>query len=158
MAISDGHARAKWGRALDQTGFQILPNLLLTQQRNLGLSATDIVVLLHVNRYWWTRNQNPYPSTARIAEQMGLHPRSVERCLNRLMAKGVIRRLDPRPISPGRTVRPLSLLPLARSLERIADSFDEKRQSAEESRRVEETGAASSEPAPSGSSSNEVPF
>ena len=42
---ADGHARDKWGRTLNHTGFQIVPNLLLTQQGNLGLSTTDIVVL-----------------------------------------------------------------------------------------------------------------
>lgn len=158
MRVSDGHARAKWGRTLDHTGFQIVPNLLLVQQGNLGLSATDVVVLLHVNRFWWTRDQDPYPSTTRIAEQMGLHVRSVERCLNRLEAKGVVRRLQPRQISPGRTVRPVSLLPLARSLARIAERLDEKRRPAGRNRNDEDPAASSSEPAANGASSNEVPF
>ena len=155
---ADGHARDKWGRTLNHTGFQIVPNLLLTQQGNLGLSTTDIVVLLHVNRYWWTRDQNPYPSTTRIAEQMGLHARSVERCLKRLEAKGVIRRLEPRQISPGRMVRPISLLPLARSLAQIAERLDDKHQSAEKSQSDEEPGANSTQPAANGASSKEVPF
>ena len=158
MRVSDGHTRAKWGRTLDHTGFQIVPNLLLVQQRNLGLSTTDIVVLLHINRFWWTRDQNPYPSTARIAEQMGLHVRSVERCLNRLEAKGAIRRLQPRQISPGRTVRPVSLLPLARSLAQIAKHLEDKRQSAERSQGDEEPGASSGEPSANSASSTEMPF
>ena len=158
MRVSDGHARSKWGRTLDHTGFQIVPNLLLTQQGNLGLSATDIVVLLHVNRYWWTRDQNPYPSTARIAAQMGLHERSVERCLKRLEAKGAIQRLNSLQTSSGRPVRSISLKPLARSLARIAARLDEKRQSAEKDRSDEDLRGGSDEPVPSGSSSNEVPF
>ena len=158
MRVSDGHARAKWGRTLNHTGFQIVPNLLLAQQGNLGLSATDVVVLLHINRFWWTRDQDPYPSTARIAEQMGLHVRSVERCLNRLEAKGVIRRLLPRQISPGRTVRPVSLLPLARSLALIAERLDDKRQSAEKSQSDKSPAAGSDESVANGASSSEVPF
>ena len=156
MRVSDGHARSKWGRTLDHTGFQIVPNLLLVHQGTLGLSATDVVVLLHLNRFWWTRDQDPYPSPARIATQMGLHVRSVERCLKRLEARGVLRRSQPRQISSGRTVRPVSLLPLARSLAQIADHLDDKRQSVEESRSDEDRGAGSDEPAPNSASSKKV--
>ena len=147
MRALDGHARSKWGKALDGTGFQIVPNLLLTQQGNLGLSTTDIVVLLHLNRYWWTRDQHPYPSPTRIAGQMGLHPRSVERCLKRLAAKGAIRRLAPHQTPSGRTVRPVSLLPLAESLTRIAEHWNEAPQAPKPHRNdAEATETATPEP------------
>ena len=112
------HTRAKWGRSLDHSGFQIIPNVLLTAQNELGISPADLVVLLHINRYWWRRDQNPFPSSAWIAKQMGLHTRSVERHLKQLEKKELIQLQAPRVVS-GRTVRPISLLPLATSLEEI---------------------------------------
>ena len=111
--------RDKWGASLDYGGFQVLPNVLLSCQRNLGLSPADVVILLHLNRYWWTRDQDPYPRPARIAEQMGVTRRSVERCLQGLEKKGLIERRDPRKIS-GRVARPISLLPLAERLGQLA--------------------------------------
>ena len=113
------HARDKWGRSLDHSGFQIVPNLLLMAQNRLGLSPTDLVVLLHLNRYWWRRDQDPFPSSAGIARRMGLHPRSVERHMKRLEEKNLIHRQAPRWIS-GKRVKPISLAPLAQSLEEIA--------------------------------------
>lgn len=117
-----GAIQDKWGVALDYAGFQSFPNLLLVEQRNLGISATELVVLLHLNRYWWTRNQDPYPKASRIAEQMGVTRRSVERCLLGLEQKGLIERRDPRKIS-GKTARPISLLPLVERLGQIAVSL-----------------------------------
>lgn len=76
------------GAALDHTRFRIVPNSLLAHKWSRGRSATDVVVLLHIDRFWRTRDQDPYPSTARIVEQMGLRIRSVERCLDRHEAKG----------------------------------------------------------------------
>lgn len=111
--------RDKWGASLDYAGFQVVPNILLSHQRRLGLSTAEVVILLHLNRYWWTRDQDPYPRPARIAEQMGVTRRSVERCLQGLEKKGLIERLDPRKIS-GRVARPISLLPLAERLGRLA--------------------------------------
>lgn len=121
------------GGALDHTGFQIVPVSLLAQRWRLGLSPTNVVILLQINRFWWTRDQDPFPRTTRIAEQMGLRDGSVERCLNRLEAKGVICRLQPRQVPRDRTVRPISLLPLARSLALIAGRVDDRRQSAKRS-------------------------
>ena len=119
--------RDKWGQTLNNFGFQIIPNLLLAQQKNLGVSPTDLVVLLHINRYWWTRDQDPYPSSVLIAKQMGLHLRSVERHLQRLEEKGLILRLASRRTS-GKVVRPISLIPLVERLNRIAERLEIKRE------------------------------
>lgn len=116
----DHALRRKWGRALDYAGFQAVPNLLLARQQALNLSSTDVVVLLHINRYWWTRDRDPFPRPARIAEQMGVHRRTVERSLQGLEEKGLLKRLEPRRVDSGRVVWPISLTPLAVSLEQIA--------------------------------------
>ena len=118
--------RDKWGQALDGSGFQIIPNQLLAQQKNLGIPPTALVVLLHINRYWWKCDQNPYPSATLIAKQMGLHLRSVKRHLQRLEEKGLILRLAARKIS-GKVVRPISLIPLADQLNRIIKQEREMR-------------------------------
>ena len=119
---TEDHAlRRKWGRALDYAGFQAVPNLLLARQHALDLSSTDVVVLLHINRWWWSRDRHPFPRPARIAKQMGVHRRTVERSLQGLEEKGLLKRLAPRRTDSGRVVWPISLTPLATSLEQIAE-------------------------------------
>ena len=122
--ISDRKTRLMKG--LDGSGFQIIPNQLLAQQKNPGIPPTALVVLLHINRYWWKCDQNPYPSATLIAKQMGLHLRSVERHLQRLEEKGLILRLAAHKIS-GKVVRPISLIPLADQLNWIIKQEREMR-------------------------------
>ena len=152
MQSSDTSTRQKWGRALDYTGFQTVPNLLLAHQHQLELSNTDLVVLLHVNRFWWTRDQDPFPKPAHIAAQMGVHRRSVERCLKRLEQKGLIKRTEPRE-TPSGVVRPISLLPLADVLIRKADQLRIANQRSGSTRFARVRG---DEPNPSGTSSKEA--
>ena len=149
--------RDKWGQTLDDGGFQIIPNLLLAQQKNLGISPTTLVVLLHINRYWWKRDQDPYPSSTLIAKQMGLHLRSVERHLQRLEEKGLILRLASRRIS-GKVVRPISLIPLAEHLNRIAKQMDMRGEKPQPFEKVQSDGSPNPDDAANGTSSIEVPF
>lgn len=114
----------KWGAALNMFGFQAVPNILLSAQCDLRLSTTDIVVLLHLNRHWWSRDRAPYPRPMLIAEKMGVHRRTVERSLERMEAKGLIERLKPRAARDANVVRPISLIPLATKLGEIAGGSD----------------------------------
>lgn len=78
--------REKWGPAIDQglTGFQVVPDMLLRNQTNLGLSATDIVVLLNILMHWWTREKLPRPNLSSIARRMGVTRRTVERSVEKM--------------------------------------------------------------------------
>src|SRR4051812_47546342 len=73
----------KWGAAA-QAGFQILPDILLKQQNELGLSATELVVLINLTMHWWYPEQMPFPRSTTIAKRMGLDVRTVQRAMNRL--------------------------------------------------------------------------
>ena len=46
----------KYGEA-SVAGFQPVPDLLLKNQKKLGLSVTDLVVLLNVLMHWWYPEQ-----------------------------------------------------------------------------------------------------
>jgi predicted transcriptional regulator len=73
----------KWGEALDG-GFQVLPDILLRCQRELKLSTTDVVVLLHLTMAWWNRHRLPFPRTTTIARRMDVTDRTVQRSIERL--------------------------------------------------------------------------
>ncbi len=98
--------RAKYGLAADG-GFQAVPDLLLKHQKALGLSATDLVVLLNVLMHWWTPETKPFPRAITISKRMGVTPRTVQRSLRNLQRLDLIRRgridkmktvLDPDPL------------------------------------------------------------
>lgn len=96
---------AKYGEA-SIAGFQVVPDLLLKHQAALGLSPTDLVVLLNILMHWWYPRQKPFPRSTTISTRMGVSPRTVQRSISRLEMIGLLVRLkegektylDPAPL------------------------------------------------------------
>lgn len=74
---------AKYGEA-SRGGFQAVPDILLKKQDALGLSATELVVLLNILMHWWYPAQKPFPRSSTIAQRMGISPRTVQRAIQRI--------------------------------------------------------------------------
>lgn len=74
---------AKYGEA-GKGGFQVVPDILLKKQDELGLSPTELVVLLNVLMHWWYPAQKPFPRSSTIAHRMGISPRTVQRAIQRI--------------------------------------------------------------------------
>jgi hypothetical protein len=96
----------KWGESLD-AGFQILPDVLLKNQHKLGLSATDLVVLINLTMQWWYRERLPFPKSATIAKRMGASVRTVQRSLNRLEKLALVGKV---PLDQRRAFDPSALV------------------------------------------------
>ena len=60
---------AKYGE-VSIAGFQAVPDLLLKHQNDLGLSTTDLTVLLNVLMHWWYPGNKPFPRPTAIAKRM----------------------------------------------------------------------------------------
>lgn len=101
-----------WGSAVsDQSGFVAVPVSLLKSQRMLGLSTTDLVVLVNLLAYRWTAATGVFPRNSLIAKRMGVSDRTVQRSMTKLLASGLARRMRD---SEGRRV--LYFDPLVRRL------------------------------------------
>ena len=96
---------AKYGEA-SVAGFQAVPDLLLKNQSALGLSPTDLVVLLNILMHWWYPLQKPFPRSTIISARMGVSSRTVQRSISHLESLGLLARLkeeertylDPSPL------------------------------------------------------------
>ena len=85
----------KWGRAIGRggkTGFVAIPETLLRGQTRLGISATEMMVLINVLMHWWYHDRPPFPGNRRIAQRMGVSARTVQRAFETLEKKGLVRR------------------------------------------------------------------
>jgi hypothetical protein len=93
----------KWGERVLSAGWVLVPVALLEGQRELKLEPIDLALLIHLLRFWWERGNLPHPSKARLANAMGLEPRSVQRRLARLEKMHLIAR-HPRRDKSGRNL------------------------------------------------------
>lgn len=94
--IGMARTREKWGEAVINAGFTILPNHLLALNQHLTherqLTPTEMFVLLQVLLAWWSANRLPFPSKAAIAARTGLSARQVQRALASLEQKRLLTR------------------------------------------------------------------
>ena len=80
----------KWGKALATAGWTAIPNAIIENQGKLGLDALDLAILLQVAACWWSADRPPFPGRERIASNIGVTPRTVQRRLVRLAKVGLI--------------------------------------------------------------------
>ena len=74
-------------------GWSAIPVTILKYQRQLKLDATDINIILHLGRHWWTAERLPYPSKQEIAGCMGISESTVQRHVRDLEQRGMIERI-----------------------------------------------------------------
>lgn len=113
-------AAAKWGPA-GMAGFQIVPDLLLKHQMGLGLSATELLVLLNVTMHWWYPEQRPFPRSSVIAKRMGVETRTVQRAMERLRGLGLMEKVTETTES-GEEREVCDLSGLVRALAKLAEA------------------------------------
>ncbi len=132
----------KWGGALMQAGWTIIPNQLLERQQALGLDAVDINILLHIIRYWWEAEKLPFPSKATIAKCIGVHPRTVQRRLAKLEHDGLIRRVARHHPVKGRQTNEYDFSGLIKAATPFAHEFlaERKRRQQEDEQRLTRRG------------------
>ncbi len=113
----------KWGGAVMKLGFSIIPSLLLRAQRRLGLSPTQLAVLLQLADYWWDDARKPYPSKEALSERLGLGPRQVQRHIADLEQAGLVKRIERRGVHGGKLTNTYDLSGLVRRLQELEPEF-----------------------------------
>lgn len=119
--------RQRWGSAVQsgRIGYTAVPNILLRSQARLGVSTTEMVVLLNILLHWWEPDDWPYPHPGHIASRMGVSRRTVERALATFNTKGLVERLPGRSLNGGPYVRPYNLTGLVQTLQEFAGEMGE---------------------------------
>ena len=86
----------KWSKPLMKAGWTAFPNVILENQKALGLDALDVNILLHIAKYWWHKDNKPHPSKVTIAAAMDVEPRTVQRHIADMEKASLIRREERR--------------------------------------------------------------
>lgn len=81
----------KWSEDIAPIGFTQVPNCLLTCQSELGITSTELNVMLQILRYKYD-DRAPFPALSTVASHIGISVGAVRRNLRSLENKGLIRR------------------------------------------------------------------
>lgn len=113
----------KWGRNVMELGFCIVPSLLFRAQRRLGLSPTQLAVLLQLADFWWDAARKPYPKKTDLAERLNLSDRQVQRHIADLEAAGFVRRIERTASHRGKISNEYDLSGLVEKLQALEPEF-----------------------------------
>lgn len=86
----------KWGKEVMAVGWTGMPNIIIKRQKQLGLDALDINIILHLMSYWWKASELPFPSKKTLAEAMSVNESTIRRRIARLEAGGLVKRIERR--------------------------------------------------------------
>lgn len=92
VTMSNHDFISKWSPAIKQKGYTQVPNLLIKHQSDLGITSTEMVVILGLLMHRRTK-KNPYPSLSTLAGYGGKARNTVQGAARSLAAKGLIRRI-----------------------------------------------------------------
>ncbi|MBB4087494.1 helix-turn-helix domain-containing protein [Sphingomonas carotinifaciens] len=144
-----GAAANKWGAKVIALGFCMLPSLLLRAQRRLGLSPTQLAVLIQLADFWWDAGRKPFPKKADLALRLNLSERQVQRYIAELEEAGFVRRIERRASHRGKISNEYDLQGLVDKLAEIEPDFSDAAQEARAKRQaVSRPGMRRRRPAP----------
>ncbi len=131
----------KWGRAVMDLGYSMIPSLIFHAQARLGLNPTQLVLLLHLADYWWHREQMPFPSKSALAGRMGIKERQIQRYMTALENAGFIKRVERFTRHKGQQSNEYDMTGLVDKLRKLEPEFRQvKDQAKEQARSVAKPG------------------
>jgi hypothetical protein len=83
----------KWGRELIAAGFTIIPDIIIEKQAALGLKPLDFAVLMVLCTYWWDPDKPARPGKQRVADALGILPRTVQKSVQKMEKLGILTRV-----------------------------------------------------------------
>lgn len=91
-ANSDHSFINKWSPEIEQFGFTQIPNQLITCQSQLNLHDGELVTLVQLTKFWFSKKGKVYPAINTLASYTGKGYTTVQKRLKALEDKGFIRR------------------------------------------------------------------
>lgn len=132
----------KWGKPTVENGWTLLPNILLERQAVLGITPTEMNVLLHILKHWWQADSLPFPEMNTIAKAMDVSRSTVQRSIRRMEGAGLIQRIARKSANGGNTSNKYDFSGLVKHLQPYAvDELENKKSAkAEKAKRLTPKG------------------
>ncbi|URM27143.1 helix-turn-helix domain-containing protein [Pseudomonas frederiksbergensis] len=91
----------RWGKDLTASGWTAIPNALFVYSQELGIDSLDIVIILHLAKFWWRKGNDPHPSKKTLAKMIGVDARTIQRRIANLESKHYIQRTERKSVAHG---------------------------------------------------------
>lgn len=83
---------SRWTSTVLETGWTGIPNILIERQQTLKLSPVEMNILIILLKYWWDKDNHPFPSKRKIADMVGRSHDTVRKTIKSMEEKGLVTR------------------------------------------------------------------
>ena len=137
----------KWSKAVMGHGFCVVPSMLLRAQQRLGLSPTQLAIILQLVDFWWEKERNPWPSKNTLSDRLGIGPKQIQRNIVELEKAGLVTRIQRASRKGGRLSNEYDLSGLVEKLKTLEPEFTKVREeNKQRSRQVKRRGGLCAKP------------
>jgi len=110
----------QYGLRVRSFGFTQVPNILFREQKALGLTNPELILLVHFISYDLNLEHFSYPSLKQISRKTGMASKTIHRAKRGLIRKGFI---VPLKSKNGYGTKIYSLIPLKEKLDQFAENI-----------------------------------
>ena len=110
----------KWSTEVIEAGWVGSPSVMMEFAPYLGLDPVDFMIIAIIADHWWAPDDKAYPSKALLASRLGVTPRTVQRRVEAMERRGLIRRVKRRTASGSSGSNAYDLAGLREALRRWA--------------------------------------
>jgi DNA-binding HxlR family transcriptional regulator len=81
-----------WGKDVVSHGYVAVPAILIRSQHRLGISPTQINIIVQLLEYWIDPARKPFPTKRDLANRIGLNEKTIQHNIRELEKAGMVRR------------------------------------------------------------------
>ncbi len=111
----------KWTKPVLRSGWSAVPNIIVEKQAELGLDPIDMNIVIHLLYAWASADELPSPTVDKLAKDIGVSARTVQKHIGGLQESGLITRVERRTTRLGSAANLYSLDGLIQAAKRITD-------------------------------------
>lgn len=129
-------SQRKWGVVTMKCNFSVVPALLFRAQGRLGISPTQLAIILQIHDFWWHADRWPWVSKGELSQRLNISEKIIQRNLKELDDRGYVKRIT-RVLNHRRRANGYDLSGLITRLQELAPEFIA---AAEAKKKVEKKG------------------
>ncbi|KLK92842.1 hypothetical protein AA309_12000 [Microvirga vignae] len=130
-----------WGRPVVSLGYAAIPSILIQAQKRIGITPTQMNIIVQLLDYWHEPSRRPFPPKREIAKRIGITEKTVQNNIRALEKAGLIRREIRKTAAGDYNTNVYHLDGLVSKVQALEPDFAEARRKRAEARTAAETPA-----------------
>jgi predicted transcriptional regulator len=130
-----------WGKAVYALSYTGIPSILIQGQRRLGITPTQMNIIIQLLDYWREPSRKPFPTKNELAERLGVTAKTIQNNIRELEKAGLVTREMRRTAAGDWNSNIYHLDGLVQKVQALEPDFSEARRKRKEAKANAETPA-----------------